>query len=98
MDKLPQVKQLIKLEDTDCPHCHQEIDKIGQHLYSREVSLKPAELYYVNLMQESYKCKQCTGDQNSDLIVSSKISQSTSYRIVTLSSTILAKVAEYKLT
>ena len=95
LDKLPQVEQVIKLEDTDCPHCHQEMDKIGQHLYSREVRLKSAELYCVNLMQESYKCKQCIGDRNSDLIVSSKMPQSIlphSY----FSSTILAKVAEYK--
>jgi transposase len=95
LDRLPQVEEVIKLKDIDCPHCHQEMKKIGQHLYSREARLKPAELYCVNLLQESYKCAQCTSKDNGDLIISSEMPQSIlphSY----FSSTILAKVAEYK--
>ncbi|MCC4457877.1 IS66 family transposase zinc-finger binding domain-containing protein, partial [Limosilactobacillus reuteri] len=38
-----------------CPHCHQLMKKVGQHVYSREARLKPAELYCVNLIQETYK-------------------------------------------
>ena len=68
--------------------------KIGNHLYSREVRLKPAELYCVNLYQESYKCNDCDED-GKDIIISSQMPQSLlphSY----VSSSILAKVAEYK--
>ena len=68
--------------------------KIGNHLYSREVRLKPAELYCVNLYQESYKCNDCDED-GKDMIISSQMPQSLlphSY----VSSSVLAKVAEYK--
>ena len=69
--------------------------KVGQHVYSREARLKPAELYCVNLIQETYKCNECINSNGSDVLVSSKMPQSLlphSY----FSSTILAKVAELK--
>ena len=54
LNSLPQVNKTIHLDKTDCPACHKQMKAIGQHLYSREVRLKPAELYCVNLFQESY--------------------------------------------
>ncbi len=69
--------------------------KVGQRLYSREARLKPAELYCVNLIQETYKCNDCTNANGSDVVISSEMPQSFlphSY----FSSTILAKVAELK--
>ena len=95
LDGLPQVEEVIPLKDTNCPHCHQLMKKVGQHVYSREARLKPAELYCVNLIQETYKCNECINSNGSDVLVSSKMPQSLlphSY----FSSTILAKVAELK--
>ena len=94
LDGLPQVDKTIHLTNTDCPKCHEQMKKIGNHLYSREVRLKPAELYCVNLYQESYKCNDCDED-GKDMIISSQMPQSLlphSY----VSSSVLAKVAEYK--
>ena len=85
---------MIHLVETDCPKCHEQMKKIGNHLYSREARLKPAELYCVNLYQESYKCNDCD-EKGKDVIISSQMPQSLlphSY----VSSSILAKVAEYK--
>ncbi|MDZ5437745.1 hypothetical protein U1R91_04635 [Limosilactobacillus reuteri] len=53
LDGLPQVNEVISLKDTNCPHCHQLMKRIGQHIYSREARLKLAELYCVNLIQET---------------------------------------------
>ena len=50
--------------------------KMGQHVYSREARLKPAELYCVNLIQETYKCNKCTNSNGSDVLISSKMPQS----------------------
>ena len=50
--------------------------KVGQHVYSREARLKPAELYCVNLIQETYKCNECINSNGSDVLVSSKMPQS----------------------
>ena len=94
LDRLPQVDKTIHLTNEDCPKCHEQMKKIGNHLYSREVRLKPAELYCVNLYQESYKCNDCDED-GKDMIISSQMPQSLlphSY----VSSSVLAKVAEYK--
>ena len=94
LDGLPQVNKTIHLVETDCPKCHEQMKKIGNHLYSREARLKPAELYCVNLYQESYKCNDCD-EKGKDVIISSQMPQSLlphSY----VSSSILAKVAEYK--
>ena len=94
LNSLPQVNKTIHLDKTDCPACHEQMKAIGQHLYSREVRLKPAELYCVNLFQESYKCPHCD-NQGKDIIISSQMPQSLlphSY----VSSSILAKTAEYK--
>lgn len=94
LDGLPQVDETVHLTNTNCPKCHEQMKKIGKHLYSREVRLKPAELYCVNLYQESYKCNDCDED-GKDIIISSQMPQSLlphSY----ISSSILAKVAEYK--
>ncbi|QDR72597.1 IS66 family transposase [Limosilactobacillus reuteri] len=69
--------------------------KLGQHLYIREARLKPAELCCVNLIQETYKCNECTNSNGSEVLISSAMPQSLlphSY----FSSTILAKVAELK--
>lgn len=88
LDGLPQVNEVILLKDTNCPHCHQLMKK-SQHIYSQEARLKPAELYCVNLIQETYKCDECINSNGS------KMPQSLlphSY----FSSTILAKVAELK--
>nr|WP_288135237.1 transposase [Limosilactobacillus sp.] len=63
--------------------------RIGQHIYSREARLKPAELYCVNLIQETYKCDECINSNGSEMPQSLL---SHSY----FSSTILAKVAELK--
>ena len=43
LDGLPQVDQVIPLEDNNCPHCHQELAKVGEHEHSREVRLKTPE-------------------------------------------------------
>lgn len=94
LKSLPQVDRVIAVEDTNCPHCHQEMQKIGQHLYSQEAELKPAELYCVNYYQESYKCLACD-QKGQPTIISSTMPQSLlphSY----FSSSILAKVAELK--
>lgn len=94
LDGLPQVNKTIHLTNKDCPKCHEQMKKLGKHLYSREVQLKPAELYCVNLYQESYKCNDCE-ENGKDIIISSQMPQSLlphSY----VSSSILAKVAEYK--
>lgn len=94
LDRLPQINEEIDLINKNCPHCHQEMKLIGKHLYSREAQLKPAELYCRNLFQTSYKCLDCE-EAGKDVIVSSKMPQSLvphSY----FSSSILAKVAEYK--
>ena len=94
LDSLPQVNKMIQLTNTSCPTCHKHMKKIGQHLYSREARLKPAELYCVNLIQESYKCPHCD-NEGKDVIVSSPMPQALlphSY----VSSSILAKAAEYK--
>nr|WP_225431172.1 IS66 family transposase zinc-finger binding domain-containing protein [Limosilactobacillus reuteri] len=94
LDGLPQVNKTIHLVETDCPKCHEQMKKIGNHLYSREARLKPAELYCVNLYQENYKCNDCD-EKGKDVIISSQMPQSLlphSY----VSSSILAKVAEYK--
>ena len=69
LDRLPQVDKTIHLTNEDCPKCHEQMKKIGNHLYSREVRLKPAELYCVNLYQESYKCNDCDED-GKDIIIS----------------------------
>lgn len=69
--------------------------RIGQHIYSREARLKPAELYCVNLIQETYRCDECINSNGSEVLISSEMPQSLlphSY----FSSTILAKVAELK--
>ena len=71
LNSLPQVNKTIYLDKTDCPACHEPMKTIGQHLYSREVRLKPAELYCVNLFQESYKCPHCD-NQGKDIIISSQ--------------------------
>ena len=95
LDGLPQVNEVISLKDTNCPHCHQLMKRIGQHIYSREARLKPAELYCVNLIQETYKCDECINSNGSEVLISSEMPQSLlphSY----FSSTILAKVAELK--
>lgn len=65
--------------------------RIGQHIYSREARLKPAELYCVNLIQETYKykCDECINSNGSEMPQSLLPH---SY----FSSTILAKVAELK--
>ncbi|WP_241771296.1 IS66 family transposase zinc-finger binding domain-containing protein, partial [Limosilactobacillus reuteri] len=76
LDGLPQVEEVIPLKDTNCPHCHQLMKKVGQHVYSREARLKPAELYCVNLIQETYKCNECINSNGSDVLVSSKMPQS----------------------
>lgn len=34
LDGLPQVNEVILLKDTNCPHCHQLMKRIGQHIYS----------------------------------------------------------------
>lgn len=94
LNRLRQVDRVIKLSDIDCPQCHQEMAKIGQRLYSREVQLKPAELYCLNYYQESYTCHNCDSNDH-DIIISSTMPQSLlphSY----FSSSILAKVAELK--
>ena len=94
LDSLPQVDKTIHLTNTDCPHCRKPMKAIGNHLYSREVRLKPAELYCVNLFQESYKCNRCD-KEGKDVIISSQMPQNLlphSY----VSSSILAKVTEYK--
>ena len=94
LNNLPQINHVIHLESNLCPDCHQEMKLIGKHLYSREPKLKPAELLCVNYYQESYRCKTCHR-RGGDKIVSSKMPQSLlphSY----FSSSILAKVAEYK--
>ncbi len=94
LDRLPQINEEIDLVNKACPHCHQEMKLIGKYLYSREAQLKPAELYCRNLFQTSYKCLDCE-EAGKDVIVSSKMPQSLvphSY----FSSSILAKVAEYK--
>ncbi|MBB1080302.1 IS66 family transposase [Limosilactobacillus sp. STM2_1] len=94
LNTLPQVNHVIHLESNLCPDCHQEMNLIGKHLYSREPKLKPAELLCVNYYQESYRCNKCC-HQGGDKIFSSKMPQSLlphSY----FSGSILAKVAEYK--
>ena len=94
LNNLPQVDQVIHLESKLCPDCHQEMKLIGKHLYSREPKLRPAELLCINYYQESYRCNKCY-QRSGDKIVSSKMPQSLlphSY----FSSSILAKVAEYK--
>nr|WP_323075259.1 IS66 family transposase [Limosilactobacillus reuteri] len=85
----------MSLKDTNCPHCHQLMKRIGQHIYSREARLKLAELYCVNLIQETYKCDECINSNGSEVLISSEMPQSLlphSY----FSSTILAKVAKLK--
>ncbi|WP_283595083.1 IS66 family transposase [Limosilactobacillus galli] len=94
LDHLPQVDKQIDLVDKSCPHCHQEMKVIGKRLYSREVQLKPAELYCQNLFQTSYKCPECER-AGKDVIISSSMPQALiphSY----FSSSILAKAAKYK--
>ena len=44
LDGLPQVEEVIPLKDTNCPHCHQLMKKVGQHVYSRDTWSKPAEI------------------------------------------------------
>lgn len=72
LNSLPQVDQIIHLEQETCFDCHQKMIKIGQHLYSREPRLKPAELFCVNYYQESYRCPTCE-DRGKDKIVSSQM-------------------------
>ncbi|MCC4381667.1 IS66 family transposase zinc-finger binding domain-containing protein [Limosilactobacillus reuteri] len=69
----------MSLKDTNCPHCHQLMKRIGQHIYSREARLKPAELYCVNLIQETYKCDECINSNGSLVARCPKVF----YRIVT---------------
>lgn len=94
LNSLPQVDKTIHLDKTACPACHEQMRAIGQHLYSREVRLKPAELFCVNLFQESYKCPHCD-NKGKDIIISSQMPQSLlphSY----VSSSVLAQAAEHK--
>lgn len=94
LNSLPQVDRTIHLDKTACPACHEQMRAIGQHLYSREVRLKPAELFCVNLFQESYKCPHCD-NKGKDIIISSQMPQSLlphSY----VSSSVLAQAAEHK--
>lgn len=94
LDNLPQVNEVLPLADKRCPYCHKEMHKISQRLYSREATLKPAELYCRNLFQETYKCLQCH-PEGKDVLVNSEAPRTLlphSY----FSSSILAKVCELK--
>lgn len=63
--------------------------KVGQHVHSREAQLKLAELYHVNLIQETYNCNDRMNSNGSE-IPQSLLPHSY------FSSTILVKVAELK--
>lgn len=61
LDKLEQVDQVHALSQQDliCPDCHQEMEKIGTRVASREVELEPAKVHCVNHLVETAKCHHC---------------------------------------
>lgn len=61
LDGLEQVEDVNELSEQDliCPDCQNKMEKIGKRLTSREVELKPAEIYCVNHVVETAKCTHC---------------------------------------
>ena len=61
LDKLEQVDQIHALSQQDliCPDCHQEMEKIGTRVASREVELEPAKVHCINHLVETAKCHHC---------------------------------------
>lgn len=95
LDSLPQVEELTPLEDTQCPTCQHEMNKIGKRVNSREVELIPPQLRCINHCQETYKCQECEKKTGETVIKSSKTPQLLLPHSL-VSGSILAEVANYK--
>ena len=55
LDGLPQVDKMIHLTNTDCPKCHEQMKKIGNHLYTL---LSHAELYCHQQLECNIYCNK----------------------------------------
>lgn len=50
LNSLPQVDQVIPLTDTKCPHCQENMTKIGQRLARREATFKTGRIILQELL------------------------------------------------